>query len=298
MNRGISFLCALLFALVSVSSASIAVPSGLLHFTLEPDRTGTRIQASFRDNRREEGHGSNWSTSIVPAELSGFDLTGFRASGVRPVQFALVREAGRVDCTGEGGGSYAAGNCSFSRHPDFMRMLASRGIGQPNDEQAIELVAVDAHASLIDALARAHYPIPDVEKFVELSAVGVSPSYISGLAGQGYRPESLEKLVEFRALDITPEFIGSFERAGYRRLGADDLVQLRALDITPEFIASFSSIGYPNLPVHDLVQLKALDVTPAYVQSIINSGLAAKPSVNQLVQFKALSGDARHRHHN
>lgn len=285
MNRCLAFIGALLFAFISVSSACTAAQPEWIHFTLDsrPDDAG-KIQASFRKEAR--GHGeNNWSTGFRPSELVGLDVAGFRAPGTRPLRFALVREAGRLDCSGHGGESYAAGNCGFTADPGFSQLLAARGIGKPSDEQAFGLMAVNARRQLIDAVAAARYPTLNIEDLMALSALGVDSDYIAGLARVGYRPQSIQSLIEFKALNITPQWIGGFVRIGYANLPADQLVQLKALNITPEFIAGFDRIGYRHLPVDKLVQLKALNISPEFVRATVGTG-STMPPVDKLVEMK------------
>jgi hypothetical protein len=291
MNRCFAFLLALIFASVTVSSACVAATGEWVHFTLEPQHGGGgKIQATFRD---EDGprYEHNWSTEFVPSELAGLDLASFRASGARPLRFALVREAGRLDCSGNGGESYAAGNCSFAADPGFTQLLISRGIGQPSREQAFALMAVNAHRELIDAIAAARYPTPSIDKVSPLAALGVNGRYIEGMSRAGYRPRSIDNLIEFKALNITPEWIGSFVRVRYGNVPADQLVQLKALNITPDFIIGFERIGYRNLPVNTLVQLKAMDITPEFVRAVQQGN--ALPSPDHLVQLRALGREVR-----
>jgi hypothetical protein len=302
MNRFLAFASAVLLTALTVSATGLAQTGDWLRFTLEPSRSGGALHASFRDSsasfRHARGDGAQWSIDVPADQLLGLEAAEFRSAGSRPLHFSISHEAGRLDCAGQGGNSRASGNCSFASDPAFLRALAIRGVGTPDREQQFELMAVDAHTALLTALAQAHYQVPTVEHFLELTAVGVTPAYIDALARQGFRPGSLDELVQFRALDITPQFIASFQRAGYRDLKADELVQLRALDITPDYIASFARVGYANLPVDQLVQLKALDVTPDYIQSVIASGLVSRPTVDKLVELKALSGDRRNNRRN
>ena len=286
MNRCVAFLFALCCAFLSVSSACIAQPTDWVHFTLEPSRGSSDLRADFRDESKGRDH-NNWSSSFRPSDLAGLDLAGFRASGTRPLRFAIVREAGRLDCSGHGGESYAAGNCNLTPDPVFARLLDSRGIGRPTREQAFGLISLNVRRSLIDAVAAAHYPTPTIDNLMEMTAVGVDGRYIADLARAGYRPSSVHHLVEFRAMNITPEWIGGFARMGYANLPADELVQLKALDITADYVAGFDRLGYGRIPAEDLVQLKALDVTPAYVAGFQRIGYARLP-VDQLVQLKAL----------
>jgi hypothetical protein len=284
MNRFAALILALLFATLTVSSACVAAPSDWIHFTLEPEHGGGRIQATFRNDDAVRDH-SNWSSGFVPSELAGLDLAGFRASGTRALRFSLIREAGRLDCAGNGGGSYAAGNCRFTPDPAFTQLLMSRGIGNPTRDEAFGLMALNVRRELIDAVAAARYPTPTVGELMQLTAVGVNGPYISGLAHAGYRPRTIHSLVEFKALDITPQWIAGFVSIGYGNLPPDQLIQLKALDVTPAFIAGFDRIGYRNLPTATLVQLKALDITPEFVRSAVGQR-GTMPPVDQLVQLK------------
>ncbi len=285
MNRSLAFLLALVFATVTVSSACLAAPSDWVRFTLEPARGGAGdIHATFRRDNRGQGD-NDWSSTFRAADFAGLDIGGFRGTGVRPLRFALAREAGRLDCAGNGGNNHASGNCGFTADPGFTQLLISRGIGRPTREQAFGLMAVDARRALIEALATAHYPTPAINDLMALSALGVDGPYIGGLARVGYRPRSVHSLVEFKALGITPEWIGGFVRVNYGDLPAEELVQLKALGITPDFIVGFDRIGYRHLPVSTLVQLKALDITPEFVRSAVG-GRAGLPPVSELVQLK------------
>jgi hypothetical protein len=286
MNRVFALIGALLLAFISVSSACTAASPDWIHFTLEPDRgNGAQIEARFR-GRDHGGMDNNWSTDFRPTDLVGLDLAGFRGSGSRPLRFAVIREAGRLDCSGNGGESYAHGDCNFTANPGFTQLIESRGIGKPTFEQSFGLMAVDARRDVIDAVAAAHYPTPSIDDLMALSALKVDGSYISEMARAGYRPRSIDTLIQFKALNITPQWIAGFVRSGYANLPGDELVQLKALDITPEFIAGFDRIGYRHLPVDQLVQLKALNITPEFVQRVaaVDSGL---PPVDKLVELKA-----------
>ena len=285
MNRPLALICALILASLSVSSACFAQAGDWVHFTLEAQHTSDgRIRASFSSEDRGR-HENNWSTAFMPSDLVGLEVSSFHAPGTRALHFAVVREAGRLDCTGKGGENYAAGNCAFVENPAFTQLLVERGIGRPTREQAFGLVAVNARRELIDAIAAARYPTPGIDDLMALAALKVDSGYISQMAQAGYRPQSIHRLIEFKALGITPQWIQGFVRVGYANLPGDGLVQMRALGITPDYIAGFQRIGYRSLPVETLVQLKALDITPQFVASIAGDG-HAMPSADQLVQLK------------
>ena len=292
MTRMLAFVAALLLTAVTVSSACVAQSFASLQFTIEPAPHDGQVKVRFE--RHRTGHSdNNWDSSFMPSELAGLDMAALDGSITRPIRFALVRDAGRVDCSGAGGSAMARGTCTMTANAEFNRFLADRGIGHPDEEETFGMIALNVRNELVDALARAHYPTPSVEQLIELTAVEATPAYISGLSAQGYRPKTLDELVQFAALKITPDYIGSFVRAGYANLPADELIQLKALDITPQFIAGFERIGYGRLAVDTLIQLKAMDITPDYVRAVAQGDTL--PSPDHLVQLKAVTDEIRKR---
>lgn len=291
MTRMLAFVCALLMTAITVSSACVANSVAPLQFAIEPTGTAERVQVRFR---RADSRGTDsWSSSFRTSELAGLDAAALRAPATSPLRFAIIREAGRIDCAGNGGNAMARGSCTMTQDQSFNDFLKANGIARPTEDQAYALIAVDAKRALVAALKASSYPTPSIDKFIELSAVGVTDDYIRGLAGAGFKPRTLGQLTEFAALNITPEYISRFIRAGYSSLEPGDLVQLKALDVTPEFIAGFERLGYRNLPVETLIQLKAMDVTPEFVRAVQQGG--PLPSPRKLVQIRAVSRDLRDR---
>ena len=288
MYRPLAFVCALLVSLVAVSSTCLAQSSDRIRFTLQPQHeNSTRIKARFHPKERANGD-DNWSAAFMPSELMGLEVSSFHASGTRPLHFSIAREAGRLDCIGNGGANFAAGNCRFSENPSFRQLLVNRGIGQPTTNEMFGLMAVNAHRELIDAVAAARYPTPRINDLIALSALGVDGQYIGEMSRAAYRPRTLQSLIEFKAMGITPDWVAGFARVGYANLPGDGLVQFRALGITPDFIAGYQRIGYHDLPADTLVQLKALDITPEFVRAVAGSG-RPMPPVSKLVELRVFA---------
>jgi hypothetical protein len=285
MYRPLAFICALCVSLVAVSTTCLAQSSDWIRFTLEPESGNpAKIHASFHHQERGGGN-NNWSTALRPSELIGLEVSSFHGSGTRQLHFSIVREAGRLDCAGNGGSNFASGSCRFSENPAFSELLASRGIGHATSDQMFGLMAVNARRDLIDSLAAARYPAPHINDLIALSALGVNGEYIGAMSRAGYRPHGLQSLIDFKALGITPDWIAGFARVGYANVSGDGLVQMRALGITPEFVAAYQRIGYRNLPIETLVQLKALDITPEFVRAVAGPG-QPMPPVNKLVELR------------
>lgn len=288
MRRFLALITAALAASLPVASACTANPGEWVSFSIDPGSEADHVRITFRDRDRvRDGGNHRWSSSFAAEELAGFDVNGLRAPGTRVLRFALVREAGRLDCSGEGGNRRAEGTCAFRADAAFLDLLAGRGIHAPSRDERFAMMAVDVRRGLIEALATAGYPTPDVDSLIAAAAVGVTGGYIADLARLGSRPASLGKLIEYRALGITPTFIESFAAIGYRRLTPDDLVQLKALDITPAFVESFARAGYRDLPVERLIELKALGVSPEFVRAVSRRP-GEVPPIEQLALLQSL----------
>ena len=293
MTRMFAFVAALLVSGVAVSSACTAGAAGApgrVQFHLDATRNGGDIQADFTGGG---DHNKNqWSSTFRPEQLAGLDLPRLRSSGDHAVQFAVIREAGRLDCAGTGGGSRASGSCGFTASQAFNDFLVSKGMRRPTDSEGLSMMALDVRRETVEALHAARYPVPSVDDLLALTALGVNSAYISGLANVGYRPKDLDALVQFKALDITPAFIQGYIRHGYANLEPDHLVQLKALDINADYIASFERVGYRNLSVDQLVQLKALGVTAEFARSAQQSS-RERLSPERLVELRAVGFDPR-----
>ena len=259
-----------------------------IRFTLEPG--AARSRQDPRELPRPNGRGrddNNWSTGFMPSELIGLEVSSFRAAGSRPLHFAVVREAGRLDCAGNGGSVAATGNCRFTDEPGFTQLLVSRGIGRPTREQAFGLMAVNARRDA-DRCGRrgALSDAQSIDDLMALAALGVDGRYIARAwrapataRARSIRWSSSRRWISRRngsaaspasatptcpattwcscgRSDITPDFIAGFQRLGYRHLPVDKLVQLKALDITPEFVRSAVGQRQPMPPVDELVEMK------------------------------------------
>jgi hypothetical protein len=285
MHRILAFFAALLISGIAIGSASVAMPTDNIRFTLEPSGHRDTVRLSVRSGT--DRRNNSMSSQLRRSELAGL---GADWSGSRPVRFALIREAGRIDCAGPGLGRRAEGSCRFSRNAAFSDLLVRNGMARPTEREAFGLTMVKARSDLLDALRAARYPMPSVEDYIAMTAVGVTPRYIADLARAGYRPDNSNRLIEFAALKVSPDYLAALSRAGYANLPQQKVVEFAALQIDPEFIRGFERIGYRNLSADHLMQLKALDVTPEFVVAVRRGGMTS-PSVDQLVKLKAIGFD-------
>jgi hypothetical protein len=258
MHRSLALFYALILATVSIASTGLAANTDMLRFELSQGGKD-RLQLSLRRNvtpNRSTG------SSVELRELAGFDRAALQRQDGAPVGFALVREPGRLDCSGSTARQRANGTCRFAGDPSFISFLVASGVRRPTEGEWLDLTMVGARRSLVEALKQGRYAMPTPSALVGLTAVGVTPDYIRDMAAHGYRPRRTDDFIPLKALDVSPAYIRSLKSIGYDRVPADQLIQLKALGITADFIASFQRRGYRNLSVSRLVQLKALGISP------------------------------------
>jgi hypothetical protein len=279
-------------------------------------RQGGKVQLGMRTHSGRGNGSSNWSTGYPIAELQGLSAAQLAARGPGPVRFALVREAGRLDCSGSAGNGVGNGTCRFTADDGFAAFLQSRGIGRPDPRESYQLAMSRVGKAHVEALAANGYPRTSVSQLVALGIHGATPGYIQALAQSGYRLKSADSLVAFRihGVDadyiraiaahgdqfrnipaddlvafrihgVTPALIGAYSRLGYRQLDRGDVVAMAIHGVTPEYIEAFARLGYRDISADKLVQMRIHGVTPDYVRSLQQSGINL-PSADQLVRLR------------
>lgn len=284
MNRALTFVAATVVASLAVSGASFGATAPHINFTLGPrtlpDHVQLRMTTRFGGDKS-----SNWSQGVPIGELVGLSSSQFRSPAPNLVRFALIRGAGRFDCSGTAHAASGRGTCAFAPNAAFSAMLARRGVGRPSPEQSYRLAMGDFRPAVLDALAAAGYPRPTLEESVSLGIFDIEPAYVRDLAAAGYRLGSVEDLVSFKIHKVDPQLIRAYAALGYRGLKADDLMAMAIHRVTPEFITSFARLGYRNLPADKLVELRIFGVTPDDVRALQADGIAP-PSADQLVRLR------------
>ena len=285
MTRPFAILSALLLTTATLNTTSFAANLGEIRFALSTERSPAgRAQLTLTDDGRRA---SVNSTSVALDDLAGLDTSALSSGRAAPLRFALVRDAGRLDCSGTGQLRHSKGECRFTADRGFSDYLVRHGIDRPTDREAFTLAMVGANRALVAALSAARYPTPGISDLAGLAALGVTPDYIRDLARRGYRPEKVGDLLAFKALDVTPAYVDALRRAGFDRLSAAEIVQFKALDVSPAYAASLRAIGYGDVSANEIVQLKALGVTADYIAGFQRLGNGRIP-VSKLIEYKAL----------
>jgi hypothetical protein len=285
MHRTLAFLAAIVLTAISITTAGFAAESSTLSFTIEPTRSAGRVQLSMRQDRY--GHHNNWSSSFDVAELHGLDAARLRAGGTAPLSFALIREAGRFDCSGQNGGTSASGECRFAPDPGFANYLASHGIARPNRDQAYALAMSNVGRAHIAALAANHYPTPTVDQLVAMGIHGATPRFIQDLAATGFRLGSANDLITFRIHGVDAAYIRAISAAGprLRNISANNLVAFRIHGVSPELVRIYSRLDNRELDPGDVVAMAIHGVTGGYIEELAGLGYRGV-GADELVQMR------------
>ena len=262
-------------------------PLGAIRWSIDDSdrRDDGQVQLSFRTGDGARNN-SNWSSGYDLDELQGLSR-GQLAGASQPVRFALLREAGRLDCSGSAGNRQGVGTCSFAPDAAFSGRLAAAGIGRPTERQAYNLTLANVRYDLVEELGRHGYAKPTVDDLVGLGIHGATAGYVKEIADAGYRLGKVDGLVQFRIFGINGRFIGEMAAIGpqFRNLSADDLVQFKIFGVKPELVRAYTQMGYPTVSAKDLVAMQIHGVSPEFVTELAALGYRNVPT-QKLVELR------------
>ena len=265
-------LAAMTFATCSPAAEPVSAAPSDIDWSIQ--RHGSKVDGSVVQFRVEShwglGNRSSWSSDRPIAEFQG--LSPAQVTGpTGPVRFAIVREAGRLDCSGLAGGLNGSGSCSFTPDAAFADFLAARGMGRLTPHQAYTLAMAKVGRELIAALEGLGYAKPDVEDLASMGIHGVSPAFVRELASQGYRLKSADELVTFKIHGVDADYIRGLAAIGpqFHRFEAKDLVSMRIHGVKPAYVQAMAAIGpaFSTLTADDLVSFAIHGAKPEMVQA-------------------------------
>jgi hypothetical protein len=282
-------------------------------------RGGSEADASKVQLTVETRWGANnrslWSSDTPITELRG--LTSAQVIGPRqPVRFAIVRDAGRLDCSGVAGNRTGVGECVLSPDAAFASYLQGRGIGRPDSQQTFSLVMSRVGRDLVESMQAIGYARPTIDQLVSMGVHGVSAQFVRGLAQSGYRLGSAQDLVNFKihGVDIDyiramaaispqlsrlpadklvsmrihgakPEMVRAFVAMGKESPSADGIVAMAIHGVTAAYIGDLAALGYRDLSADELVSMRIHGVSADYVRSLHRNGMT-RLSAEQLVRLR------------
>ena len=135
MTRMLAFFAAILLSAVAVSSACTAGVSEATPLPHRCQRSSAKVYASFTRAAKSARHTGR--PTSMPASCRSRCRSASSRRQDQPVRFALVRDAGRLDCAGTGGNRRHRAPAASRRtqaSTDFLVAAASR---RPTDEREL-----------------------------------------------------------------------------------------------------------------------------------------------------------------
>ena len=233
----------------------------------DPDNYWTRsterwISIQLRHDQGKSGFGI--PERDVPA------LAGRRADG--PVQFAVRRDAGRLDFTGRMTSGRGAGDFRFTPSADFVSTMGRLGYPQISDRDVWRFAMHDVTRTYVTELQQEASQRVEIDELIKMRIHGVTPEFIKAMRDLGFKNERLDDFVKFRIHGVTPEFVKSFSDLGYKNLSGDDLVKMRIHGVSAQFVRELSDLGFKSLPIQDMVRMRIHGVTPEYIKKMREAG--------------------------
>ena len=210
-------------------------------------------------------------------------LADRRAEG--PVQFAVRRDAGRLDFTGRMSGGRGAGDFSFTPSGDFLSTMGRLGYGQLSDRDVWRFAMHDVTRTFVTDLQQEAKQRLEIDELIKMRIHGVTPEFIKAMRDLGFKTEGIDDFVKFRIHGVTPEFVKTFADLGYKNLSGEEFVKMRIHGVSAQFVRELSDLGYKNLPIQDMVRMRIHGVTPDYIRKMRDAGYP-NIKVDGLVRFR------------
>jgi len=300
---------ALLLALtLLIGAGANAAPDSNGEWTLRPGDNPGMVHFTLAISW--PGGGDSYSSSDLPeSDFDGLDLWG---SGRREVQFAIVRDAGRLECDGLMKGKRGSGFFRFVPNPDYAKRMQTLGFDvEERDQfgmtlhdvsiefaeqmQSAQIRGLDTDSLIpfrvhrvtrayVDDLRREGQSELDADGLIAFRVHGVSADLIRQLRSTGYEPDS-DDLIALRVHNASPEWIEELRARGYERVDLDDLIAFRVHGVSPDFIGEIQALGYPQPDPGDLIAMRIHNVTPKFIRSVQSRGMSDL-TIDQLVGMR------------
>ena len=214
--------------------------------TDQPDNVQFSLQSSHGDDH------FNTSSAWKLADLRGLD---WAAAAKHDVSFAIVRDAGTINCNGFVQDQRGAGLFTFQPNSQYRPEMAKLGFDF-EDRELISAAIFDISFEFVRAMKSAAVRGLDAGKLMAFRIHGVTPQFVRDLRAAGLEAADAGKLIAFRIHGVSPEFAGEISHLGFPHAPPDQLIALRIHGVTPEYIEGLRSRGMQNLTLDQLISLR------------------------------------------
>ena len=286
--------------LIVVAAIAIAIGqepvTGEWHATISQENAD-KIQLSF-ERRSEKGNHQQTSQLYQFSELTG--LTREQAMRGGPVNFSLVREAGRIDCEGTFQNGKGSGTLRFTANSGFVAAMKVRGFDfeadsangnrHDLDERLFSATTLNVTTALADDLVASGFTNLKVEDLFKATIFKVDSKFMREMKASGFPNLRMEDLVKARIFKIDAEFVSQVTQMGFDKEPFESLVKMQIFKVTPQFITEVRNEGLNNLTVEDVVKLRIFKIDSDFIRQAKADGVPLE--VEKLVQRRIGVGRA------
>jgi hypothetical protein len=255
--------------------------------TEKTDDSG-KIHLNF-ERRSEKGGRNQMGQSYDFAELQGLTREQVAAGG--PVNFSLVREAGRIDCEGSFQNGKGSGTFRFTGNQSFVAAMKSRGFdfdetSNHDDRQAEDRLfaatTLNVTTALADDLSSVGFGKLHTDDLFKAAIFKIDSQFMREMKASGFASMGMEDLVKARIFKIDADFVRQISQMGFDKEPFESLVKMRIFKVTPEFITEVRNEGFTNIAVEDIVKMRIFKIDSDFIRKAKAEGVPLE--VERLVQ--------------
>jgi hypothetical protein len=283
MSKKISmFLVLSLGLIVSVVGFNISAQTVQTLFsgdwTAKLSEQGPGINLNFT-RHTERGGKHQIGETFAFADLNG--LTREQALKGGPVKFALVREAGTIECAGSFKDGWGAGTFQFTGSQAFLAAMKSRGFdfekdtnkGNDTEDRLFTATALNITTAQADDLLSAGFGKLDVGDLFKAAIFKVDSKFMREMKDTGFPNMGMEDLVKARIFKIDADFVKHAREMGFDKEPFEGLVKMQIFKVTPEFLTELRNEGLTGLSVEEVVKLRIFNVDAEFIRKARAEGV-------------------------
>jgi len=276
--------------LVWIAGANAIAQSSLSgEWTATVSKDNSKIQLRLEQRSDKSGR-HQMGQSFEISDFQG--LTREQALNGGPVNFSLVREAGRIDMEGSFQNGKGSGTFRFTGNAGFVSAMKSRGFDfdqtsrnddRDSEDRLFAATVLNVTTALADDLNSAGFGKLQTEDLFKAAIFKIDSNFMREMKASGFNL-GMEDLVKARIFKIDAEFVKQVGQMGFEKEPFESLVKMQIFKVTPEFITEMRNEGLNNLQVEDLVKLRIFKIDTEFIRAAKADGVPME--VEKLVQRK------------
>jgi hypothetical protein len=283
---GMALITSLVLLVWIAGANAVAQTTTTGEWTANIDKDDKKIHLSM-ERRSQKGGRNQMGQSYEFSELQGLSREQVVNGG--PVNFSIVREAGRIDLEGSFQNGKGSGTFRFTGNAAFVSAMKSRGFDfeQGSDDgnhsdRLFSATALNITTALADDLLSADFGKLAVEDLFKAAIFKVNSTFMREMKASGFPNLGMEELVKARIFKIDAEFVKQVTQMGFDKEPFESLVKMQIFKVTPDFITEMRNEGLNNLAIEDLVKLRIFKIDTEFIRAAKADGVPLE--VERLVQ--------------